>query len=72
MLYEKTAKVAVVHNIKTAEMAKIIENTQRDLNIALMNEIALICERIGIDIMDVIDAAATKWNFNVYYASLWL
>ena len=66
-LYEQVARAVVVKNIKTAEMAKIIENTQRDLNIALMNEIALICERIGIDIMDVIDAAATKWNFNVYY-----
>jgi nucleotide sugar dehydrogenase len=66
-LYEKVARVVIVKDIKTAEMAKIIENTQRDLNIALMNEIALICERIGIDVMDVIDAASTKWNFNVYY-----
>ena len=66
-LYEQVTRIVIVKNIKTAEMAKIIENTQRDLNIALMNEIALICERIGIDIMDVIDAAATKWNFNVYY-----
>jgi nucleotide sugar dehydrogenase len=66
-LYEQVTRVVIVKDIKTAEMAKIIENTQRDLNIALMNEIALICERIGIDIMDVIDAAATKWNFNVYY-----
>jgi nucleotide sugar dehydrogenase len=65
-LYEQVARAVVVKNIKTAEMAKIIENTQRDLNIALMNEIALICERIGIDIMDVIDAAATKWNFKIY------
>jgi len=67
MLYGQVTRVVRVKDIKTAEMAKIIENTQRDLNIALMNEIALICERIGIDIMDVIDAAATKWNFNVYY-----
>jgi nucleotide sugar dehydrogenase len=66
-LYEQVTRVVIVKDIKTAEMAKIIENTQRDLNIALMNEIALICERIGIDIMEVIDAAATKWNFNVYY-----
>ena len=66
-LYEQVTRVVIVKDIKTAEMAKIIENTQRDLNIALMNETALICERIGIDIMDVIDAAATKWNFNVYY-----
>ena len=47
--------------------AKVIENIQRDLNIALMNELALIFERMNIDIMDVIEAAATKWNFNVYY-----
>ena len=50
-------------NIKTAEMAKVIENTQRDLNIALMNEIAVICHRIGIDTKDVLTAAGTKWNF---------
>jgi len=66
-LYKQVTRVVVVKDTKTAEMAKIIENTQRDLNIALMNEIALICERIGIDVMDVIDAAATKWNFNVYH-----
>jgi len=50
-------------NIKTAEAAKVIENTQRDLNIALMNELALICHRIGIDTKEVLEAAATKWNF---------
>ncbi|ADU96573.1 nucleotide sugar dehydrogenase [Thermovibrio ammonificans HB-1] len=50
-------------NIKTAEAAKVIENTQRDLNIALMNELALIFHRMGIDTRDVIEAAATKWNF---------
>ncbi len=49
--------------IKTAEAAKVIENTQRDLNIALMNELALIFNRMGIDTNDVLDAAATKWNF---------
>jgi nucleotide sugar dehydrogenase len=47
--------------------AKVIENIQRDLNIALMNELDLIFERMDIDIVDVIEAAATKWNFNVYY-----
>jgi nucleotide sugar dehydrogenase len=67
-LYEYLARdVARVKDIKTAEAAKVIENTQRDLNIALMNELALIFERMQIDIMDVIKAAATKWNFNVYY-----
>ena len=54
-------------DIRTAEAAKVIENIQRDLDIALMNELALIFERMDIDIMDVIEAAATKWNFNVYY-----
>ncbi|SMO50296.1 UDP-N-acetyl-D-galactosamine dehydrogenase [Balnearium lithotrophicum] len=50
-------------NIKTAEAAKVIENTQRDLNIALMNELALIFHRMGIDTRDVLEAAGTKWNF---------
>ncbi len=50
-------------SIKTAEAAKIIENTQRDLNIALMNELAIICERMGVDTQEVINAAKTKWNF---------
>ncbi|MCR4376501.1 MAG: nucleotide sugar dehydrogenase [Rhodospirillales bacterium] len=49
--------------IKTAEAAKVIENTQRDLNIALMNELALIFNRLGIDTKDVLEAAGTKWNF---------
>ncbi|MDD4287194.1 MAG: nucleotide sugar dehydrogenase [Candidatus Peribacteraceae bacterium] len=50
-------------NIKVAEMAKAIENAQRDLNIAFINEIALLCHKVGIETKDVIDAAATKWNF---------
>ncbi len=50
-------------SIKVAEAAKVIENTQRDVNIALINELALIFEHIGIDTNEVIDAAATKWNF---------
>ena len=50
-------------NIKTAEAAKVIENTQRDLNIALMNELAIIFHRLGIDTRDVLEAAGTKWNF---------
>ncbi|MEO5375456.1 MAG: nucleotide sugar dehydrogenase [Alphaproteobacteria bacterium] len=49
--------------IATAEAAKVVENTQRDLNIALMNELALICQRLGIDTHDVLAAAGTKWNF---------
>lgn len=50
-------------SIKVAEAAKVIENTQRDLNIALMNELALICQRMNIDTTDVLDTARTKWNF---------
>lgn len=50
-------------SIRTAEAAKVIENTQRDLNIALMNELALICDRLDIDTRDVLEAARTKWNF---------
>jgi UDP-N-acetyl-D-galactosamine dehydrogenase len=50
-------------SIKTAEAAKVIENTQRDLNIALMNELAIIFERLGLDTSEVLEAAGTKWNF---------
>jgi len=50
-------------SIKVAEAAKVIENTQRDLNIALMNELAVIFERMDIDTLDVLEAAGTKWNF---------
>jgi UDP-N-acetyl-D-galactosamine dehydrogenase len=58
-----TAGVYRAGSIKIAEAAKVIENTQRDLNIALMNELALIFGRIGIDTLDVLKAAGTKWNF---------
>jgi len=50
-------------SIRVAEAAKVIENTQRDLNIALMNELALIFDRLGIDTLEVLEAAGTKWNF---------
>ena len=50
-------------SIKVAEAAKVIENTQRDLNIALVNELAIICHRVGIDTLEVLQAAGTKWNF---------
>ncbi|MGE3320261.1 MAG: nucleotide sugar dehydrogenase [Candidatus Berkiella sp.] len=56
--------------IKVAEAAKIIENTQRDLNIALMNELAMICERMQINTLDVINAAKTKWNFMPFMPGL--
>jgi UDP-N-acetyl-D-glucosamine/UDP-N-acetyl-D-galactosamine dehydrogenase len=58
--------IAGVHrasSIKVAEAAKVIENTQRDLNIALMNELTLIFHRLGIDTLEVLQAAGTKWNF---------
>jgi UDP-N-acetyl-D-glucosamine/UDP-N-acetyl-D-galactosamine dehydrogenase len=58
-----TAGVHRASSIKVAEAAKVIENTQRDLNIALMNELALIFGRIGIDTLEVLQAAGTKWNF---------
>jgi len=50
-------------SMRVAEAAKVIENTQRDLNIALVNELAMICNRLGIDTLDVLEAAGTKWNF---------
>jgi UDP-N-acetyl-D-galactosamine dehydrogenase len=50
-------------SIRVAEFAKVLENTQRDLNIALINEVALISDRLGIDTRDVLEAAGTKWNF---------
>jgi UDP-N-acetyl-D-galactosamine dehydrogenase len=58
-----TAGVFSAASVKVAEAAKVIENTQRDLNIALMNELALIFHRLGIDTNDVLAAASTKWNF---------
>ncbi len=58
-----TAGVHRASSIKVAEAAKVIENTQRDLNIALMNELALIFDHLGIDTNEVLEAAGTKWNF---------
>jgi nucleotide sugar dehydrogenase len=60
-------EVFQVRNIKTAEAAKVVENVQRDLNIALFNELSLIFERMGVDVIDVIEAASTKWNFIKMY-----
>ena len=64
-LYESiiTAGVYRASSIKVAEAAKVIENTQRDLNIALMNELAIIFDKVGIDTLEVLQAAGTKWNF---------
>ena len=58
-----TAGVHLAASVKVAEAAKAIENTQRDVNIALMNEFAAICQRVGIDTLDVLAAAGSKWNF---------
>jgi UDP-N-acetyl-D-galactosamine dehydrogenase len=58
-----TAGIHKAPNIKTAEAAKVIENTQRDLNIALMNELSIIFNKMGIDTKEVLEAAGTKWNF---------
>lgn len=65
VLYESviTAGVHRASSIKVAEAAKVIENTQRDLNIALMNELAIIFDKLGIDTLEVLQAAGTKWNF---------
>lgn len=64
-LYESivTAGVYRASSVKVAEAAKVIENTQRDLNIALMNELAIIFDKVGIDTLEVLQAAGTKWNF---------
>jgi len=63
-LYGTITTVYKTKDIKTAEAAKVIENIQRDLNIALMNELSIIFQKIGLDTKDVLDAASTKWNFN--------
>ena len=64
-LYERIVQPGVhrCSSIKAAEACKVIENTQRDLNIALMNELAIIFDKVGIDTTEVLEAAGTKWNF---------
>ncbi|SEN80441.1 UDP-N-acetyl-D-galactosamine dehydrogenase [Rhodospirillales bacterium URHD0017] len=64
-LYKSVVKAGThrAPSIRVAEFAKVLENTQRDINIALINEIALISDRLGIDTRDVLEAAGTKWNF---------
>ena len=71
-VYELVVKPGVhrAPNVKVAEAAKIIENTQRDVNIALMNELSIIFSRIGINTYDVLEAAGTKWNFLKFYPGL--
>lgn len=65
-----TAGIHKASSIKVAEAAKIIENTQRDVNIALMNELSLIFNRIGINTYEVLEAAGTKWNFLKFFPGL--
>ena len=65
-----TAGLHRASSIKVAEAAKVIENTQRDINISLMNELAIIFDRMDIDTREVIEAAGTKWNFHKYYPGL--
>jgi len=69
-LYGLITDVYLAPDIKTAEAAKVIENIQRDLNIALMNELSIIFNKLGLDTDEVLDAAATKWNFHRYYPGL--
>ena len=70
--YARVVKAGIhkASSIKVAEAAKVIENTQRDLNIALMNELALIFHRLGIDTKSVLEAAGTKWNFLKFFPGL--
>ncbi|AQL44634.1 nucleotide sugar dehydrogenase (plasmid) [Halorientalis sp. IM1011] len=71
-LYESVVDAGVYRapTIESAEAAKVVENVQRDLNIALMNELAIICDHLGIDTHEVLDAAGTKWNFHDYEPGL--
>lgn len=70
-LYRRiTPHVFKAKDINTAEVAKVIENIQRDLNIALVNELAIIFQKMGLSTRDVLDAAATKWNFYRYSPGL--
>ncbi len=66
-VYGKATKVYKATSIRVAEAAKVIENTQRDINIALMNELAMLFERMNINSKEVFDAASTKWNFLRFY-----
>jgi UDP-N-acetyl-D-galactosamine dehydrogenase len=71
-VYELVVKAGVhrASSIKVAEAAKIIENTQRDLNIALMNELSIIFDKMNINTYEVLEAAGTKWNFLKFYPGL--
>jgi len=71
LIYSKITKnIFIADSIKTAEMAKIIENTQRDVNIALMNEFSIICKKLNIETKAVLDACNTKWNSLNFFPGL--
>ncbi len=71
-VYEMVVQAGVhkATSIKVAEASKIIENTQRDINIAFMNELSIICSRLGINTFEVLEAAGTKWNFLKFFPGL--
>lgn len=70
-VYSKIIKnIYIAKNIEVAEFSKVLENTQRDLNISLMNELSIICNKMKISSHDVINAASTKWNFHKYNPGL--
>jgi len=69
-LYGMITTVFIAKDIRTAEAAKVIENIQRDLNIALMNELTIIFHKMGLDTKSVLEAAGTKWNFHPYTPGL--
>ncbi|MBK6620808.1 MAG: nucleotide sugar dehydrogenase [Saprospirales bacterium] len=72
LVYEAIIQAGVFRSasVKVAEAAKVIENTQRDLNISFMNELSIIFDRMGLDTRDVLEAASTKWNFMKFYPGL--
>ena len=71
-LYKKIIKAGthLAPSIKIAEASKVIENAQRDINISFMNELSIICDKLNIDTLDVLEAASTKWNFIKLYPGL--
>jgi nucleotide sugar dehydrogenase len=60
------ARIYIMTNCETAELVKLVENIYRDVNIAYINEIALLCQRINVDVLEVLEAASSKWSFNPY------
>ena len=69
-LYSLVTNVYVARDVQTAEAAKVIENIQRDINIALVNELSIIFRKMGLDTKEILEAAGTKWNFHHYRPGL--